>query len=273
MMEKMPHRTFDVGIAEQHAVTFSAGLAKQGMLPFCNIYSTFMQRAYDQIIHDVALQNLNVVFCLDRGGIVGADGPTHHGVFDLAYMRSIPNMTVAAPMDEVELRNMMYTAQLENMGPFSIRYPRGCGCIVNWQQPMEKIEPGKGRQLSEGDDMAILSIGTTGIYASRAVKMLAKDGFSVAHFDLRFVKPLDEEMLHTIFRKYQKVLTVEDGVILGGFGSAIIEFMIHNGYCSKVVTLGVPDRFIEQGKVEELHRECGYDQQGIYHSSLELLQK
>ncbi len=272
MMEKMPDRAFDVGIAEPHAVTFSAGMAIQGMIPFCNIYSSFMQRAYDQIIHDVAIQNLNVVFCLDRGGLVGADGATHHGVFDLAYMRNIPNMTVSAPMDEIELRNMMYTSQHHNMGPFSIRYPRGCGCKVNWRQPFELAEVGKGRLLTEGDDLAVLTIGTTGIAASRAVKSLHKKEFSVAHYDMRYVKPLDEELLHQIFKKFKQVITIEDGVIQGGFGTAVLEFMSSNNYYSKLVRMGVPDHFVEHGTPEELHRDCGFDQKGIYNKCIELLQ-
>ena len=273
MMEKMPHRAFDVGIAEQHAVTFSAGMAIRGLIPFCNIYSTFMQRSYDQIIHDVAIQKLNVVFCLDRGGLVGADGSTHHGVFDLAYMRNIPNMIVSAPMDEIELRNMMYTAQQENRGPFSIRYPRGCGCHVDWRQPFETIEPGKARQLAEGDDLAVLTIGTTGIAAGRAIKSLSKDGYSIAHYDMRFVKPLDEETLHRIFGKFNKILTVEDGVIQGGFGSAILEFMADHQYTAKVVRLGVPDLFIDHGTQEELYRECGFDQKGIYQGIVDLINR
>ena len=272
MMEKMPDRAFDVGIAEPHAVTFSAGMAIQGLVPFCNIYSTFMQRAYDQIIHDVAIQNLNVVFCLDRGGLVGADGATHHGVFDMAYMRSIPNMTVSAPMDEIELRNLMYTAQQENMGPFSIRYPRGCGCKVDWKQPFELIEVGQGRMISEGSDLAILSIGTTGIPASRAAKSLNNKDFSVAHYDMRFVKPLDEKLLHQVFQKFNKVITVEDGVIQGGFGSAVLEFMVANEYHTKLIRLGVPDKFVEHGTPEELQRDCGFDQKGIYQAAIELLQ-
>ncbi len=264
MMEKMPHRTFDVGIAEQHAVTFSAGLAIQGMLPFCNIYSTFMQRAYDQVIHDVALQNLQVVFCLDRGGLVGADGATHHGVFDLAYMRSIPNMIVSAPMDELELRNIMFTAQNENHGPFSIRYPRGCGSTIDWRKPMEAIPIGKSRQLSEGADLAILTIGTIGIHAGRVVKMLQKDDIFAAHFDMRFVKPLDDEALHFVFRKYKNVITIEDGVLQGGFGSAVLEFMADNQYNVHLTRIGIPDKFVDQGTTDELYREYGLDQHGIY---------
>ena len=273
MMEKMPTRTFDVGIAEQHAVTFSAGLAIQGMLPYCNIYSTFMQRAYDQIIHDVALQNLQVVFCLDRGGIVGADGPTHHGVFDLAYMRSIPNMIVTAPMDELELRHMMFTAQNENHGPFSIRYPRGCGCIIDCRQPMEAIQIGKCRQLTEGADLAVLSIGTIGVQAGRVIKMLQKDGINAAHYDMRFVKPLDEEALHHIFKTYKYVVTVEDGVLQGGFGSAVLEFMADHQYSSVFKRIGIPDKFVDHGTTDELYRELGLDQQGIYQSLKSFIQK
>lgn len=272
MMEKMPHRAFDVGIAEQHAVTFSAGMAIQGLIPFCNIYSTFMQRSYDQVIHDVAIQNLQVVFCLDRGGLVGADGSTHHGVFDLAYMRHIPNMIVTAPMDEIELRNMMFTAQQENRGPFSIRYPRGCGCQINWKQPFESIPIGKARILTDGNELAILTIGTTGITAVRAVKALNKEGHSVAHYDMRFVKPLDQELLHQVFARFNKIIIVEDGVIQGGFGSAVIEFMADHQYSANVVRMGVPDRFVDHGTQEELIRECGYDQKGIYQMALHLLE-
>ena len=264
MMEKMPNRTFDVGIAEQHAVTFSAGLAIQGMLPFCNIYSTFMQRAYDQVIHDVAIQKLQVVFCLDRGGLVGADGATHHGVFDLAYMRSIPNMIVSAPMDELELRNLMFTAQNENHGPFSIRYPRGCGCVIDWQKPMKAIPIGQSRQLSEGTDLAILTIGTVGIQTGRAIKMLQKDGFSAAHYDMRFVKPLDEKVLHFVFKSFKRVITVEDGILQGGFGSAVSEFMTDHHFTVQLKRIGLPDKFIDQGTPEELYRDYGLDQQGIH---------
>lgn len=273
MMEKMPHRTFDVGIAEQHAVTFSAGLATQGMLPFCNIYSTFMQRAYDQVIHDVAIQNLQVVFCLDRGGLVGADGPTHHGVFDLAYMRSIPNMIVSAPMDELELRNLMFTAQNENHGPFSIRYPRGCGSVIDWNQPMKAIPIGQCRQLSEGTDLAILTIGTMGVQASRVVKMLSKDGILASHYDMRFVKPLDEKALHSIFKNFSHVLTIEDGVLQGGFGSAILEFMADHQYNIPLKRIGIPDKFIDHGTTEELFRDYGLDQQGIYRTAKSFIQK
>ena len=264
MMDAMPDRTFDVGIAEQHAVTFSAGLASQGLIPFCNIYSSFMQRAYDQVIHDVALQNLRVVFCLDRGGLVGADGPTHHGTFDLAYMRGIPNMIVAAPMNEVELRNMMYTAQLNDNGPFSIRYPRGRGVTADWKKPYKEIPVGKARELHKGYELAILSIGHVGNFAAEAVTKLETENISIAHYDMRFVKPLDSEILHQIFRNFKNIITVEDGTIVGGFGSAIIEFMCENGYQAQIKRLGVPDKFIEQGKQQELYKECGYDTEGIY---------
>lgn len=274
MFDKFPDRAFDVGIAEQHAVTFSAGLATQGMVPFCNIYSTFMQRAYDQIIHDVALQNLHVVFCLDRGGLVGEDGPTHHGVFDLAYMRSIPNMIVSAPMDEIELRNLMYTAQLpENKRPISIRYPRGCGVKPNWRNGFEKIEIGKGRKLADGNDVALVSIGKSGIFAKRAVKSLENHQVSAAHFDMRFVKPLDAELLNDVFQNFTYVVTIEDGVIKGGFGSAILEFMAENQYRNFIKIIGIPDKFIEHGTPEDLYRECGIDAKGITQTVLEFLGK
>ncbi len=273
MMEKMPDRSFDVGIAEQHAVTFSAGMAKQGLVPFCNIYSTFMQRAYDQVIHDVAIQDLNVVFCLDRGGLVGEDGATHHGAYDLAYMRSIPNMVISSPMDEIELRNLMYTAQLDNMGPFSIRYPRGCGSYLNWKEPFEKLEVGKGRMLSDGDNVAILTIGKPGMFAQRAVKKLEKESISAAHYDMRYLKPIDESILNEVFKKHQLVITVEDGTVKGGFGSAVAEFMVENNYTARLKILGIPDRFIEQGTPDELYRECGFDTKGIYEAVKELLTK
>ena len=274
LFNKMPDRAFDVGIAEQHAVTFSAGLAAQGMVPFCNIYSSFMQRAYDQIIHDVALQKLHVVFCLDRGGIVGEDGPTHHGVFDLAFMRSIPNMIVSAPMDEIELRNLMYTAQLPDINlPFSIRYPRGCGIKPNWKNTFEKIEIGKGRKLVDGDDVALLSIGKTGIFAKRAVKSLENKGISAAHYDLRFIKPLDIELLNEVFSKFQYVVTIEDGIIQGGFGSAILEYMASKNIKTEIKLLGIPDKFVEHGTPEDLYHECGIDVKGITNSVLVLLGK
>ncbi|MCK4701555.1 MAG: 1-deoxy-D-xylulose-5-phosphate synthase, partial [Bacteroidales bacterium] len=264
MMEKMPDRVFDVGIAEQHAVTFSAGLAKQGMKPFCNIYSTFMQRAYDQVIHDVAIQNLDVVFCLDRGGIVGEDGATHQGVFDLAYMRNVPNMTVSAPMNEEELRNLMYSAQKDKMGPFSIRYPRGRGVMPEWKKPFRKIPVGKGRLIREGHDIAILSIGHVGNFVVEATEHLKKENISVCHYDMRFVKPLDNEILHKVFNEFQSVITIEDGTVVGGFGSAVIEFMAEHQYSSRVKRMGVPDHFIEQGTPGELYHECGFDPKGIF---------
>ena len=263
MMDAMPERTFDVGIAEQHAVTFSAGLASQGIIPFCNIYSSFMQRAYDQVIHDVALQNLNVVFCLDRGGLVGADGPTHHGAYDIAYMRNIPNMIVAAPMNETELRNMMYTAQLGKYGPFSIRYPRGRGMLIDWKKPFQELVPGKARMLEDGSDIAILSIGHAGNMVQEALKKLKATSVSFAHYDMRYAKPLDEDCLHTIFKKFDRIITVEDGCLQGGFGSAVIEFMCDNTYTAQVKRLGIPDRFIEHGTQAELYKECGYDPDSI----------
>ncbi len=273
LFEKMPHRAFDVGIAEQHAVTFSAGLATQGIIPFCNIYSTFIQRAYDQVIHDVAIQRLPVVFCIDRGGLVGEDGQTHHGIFDIAFMRSIPNMIVSAPMDETDLRNLMYTAQLEHIKqPFSIRYPRGCGVSPDWEQPFREIEIGKGRQLSDGDDVAILTIGKSGIFAQNAVKKLAGEGISAAHFDLRFVKPLDEEMLEKIFGKFSKIITVEDGTAKGGFGSAVMEFMAEKGFSSRMKIVGIPDKFIEHGSLEELYALCGIDEEGIIRTVKEMVE-
>ena len=263
MMKAMPERAFDVGIAEQHAVTFSAGLATQGMIPFCNIYSSFMQRAYDQVIHDVALQNLNVVFCLDRGGFAGSDGATHHGAFDLAYFRCIPNMTVAAPMNEEELRNMMYTAQQDNMGAFSIRYPRGNGVMINWKTPMKAIPVGKGRKVKSGTDIAILSIGHIGNYVSEAQLKFEDLGIIVAHYDMRFAKPIDETLLHEVFSKFDKIITIEDGCIIGGLGSAVIEFMADNNYHAHVKRLGIPDRFVDHGEQKELHAECGFDVKGI----------
>jgi len=274
MMKEMPERTFDVGIAEQHAVTFSAGLASQGMIPFCNIYSSFIQRSYDQIIHDVALQNLHVVFCIDRGGLVGADGATHHGFFDMAFMRSIPNMVVSAPMDEIELRNLMYTAQLEkNKFPFSIRYPRGRGIFSDWKKPFAEIEIGKARQISEGNDLAVLSIGHPGIAVASVVTKLAKENISVAHFDMRFVTPVDKEVLHSVFKEFRHVITVEDGVLKGGFGSAVIEFMSDNGYNAEVRRLGIPDYFVEHGTQDELYQECGYDADGIELAIREIILK
>jgi len=263
MMTKMPDRTFDVGIAEQHAVTFSAGLAASGYIPFCNIYSTFMQRAYDQVVHDVALQKLPVVFCLDRGGLVGEDGATHHGAFDLAYLRCIPNMVVAAPMNEEELRNMMFTAQLDGNGPIAIRYPKGRGVMPQWKTPLEAIPIGKSRIVKEGNDLAIITLGHVGNDALAACLEAEKQDISVALYDLRFLKPIDEEQLHDIFRKFSKILTVEDGSVVGGMGSAILEFMADHGYRAQVKRLGIPDVFVEHGSQAELQHECGFDQEGI----------
>ncbi|MEP5613631.1 MAG: 1-deoxy-D-xylulose-5-phosphate synthase [Cyclobacteriaceae bacterium] len=262
MMDEMPDRAYDVGIAEQHAVTFSAGMATQGMVPFCNIYSTFMQRAYDQVIHDVCIQNLPVVFCMDRAGLAGADGPTHHGVYDIAYMRCLPNMVVSAPMNEAELRSLMYTASKFN-GPFSIRYPRGNGVMPEWKTDMETLQIGKGRQIAEGSDVAIVSIGHVGNFAESAALDLKKEGLDAAVFDMRFAKPLDEELLHTIFKNFSKVVTVEDGCLMGGFGSAILEFASDNQYHSSIKRLGIPDRIVEHGEQPQLHQECGYDAEAI----------
>ncbi len=273
MMEAMPDRAFDVGIAEQHAVTFSAGLATQGLIPFCNIYSTFMQRAYDQVIHDVCIQNLPVNFCLDRAGFVGADGPTHHGAYDIAYMRAIPNMIVAAPMNEEELRNMMYTASLpREKTAFTIRYPRGEGVMVNWRTPMRKLAIGKGRQVREGRDVAVLSLGHVGNYALQAAERLAAEGISMAVYDMRFAKPLDEELLHEVLKQFKYIITLEDGCLMGGFGSAVVEFMADQGYHNRIKRLGIPDEVIEHGTQLELHRQCGFDPEGIYQAALALLE-
>lgn len=273
MMREMPERAFDVGIAEQHAVTFSAGLATQGLIPFCNIYSSFMQRAYDQVIHDVCIQDLPVNFCLDRAGFAGADGPTHHGAYDLAYFRCIPNMIVSAPMNESELRNLMYTAQLPRTGKaFSIRYPRGKGVLVDWRTPMKEVQIGKGRRLREGEDVAILSIGHIGNYATEVCNRMAKRNLAVGHYDMRFVKPIDEELLHEVFTRYKKVITLEDGCIQGGFGSAVLEFMSDNNYQADVRRLGIPDRVVEHGEQIELHRECGFDVEGIERTVVEMLE-
>lgn len=272
MMKAMPDRAFDVGIAEQHAVTFSAGLATQGLVPFCNIYSSFMQRAFDQVVHDVALQKLHVVFCLDRGGLAGADGPTHHGAYDLAYFRCIPNMVVSSPMNEEELRNLMYSAQLpENGVPFSIRYPRGNGVMVDWKKPFQKINIGKGRRIQNGDDIAILTIGPVGNFAVQACKKLEEKGIKVAHYDMRFVKPIDEDLLHEVFAKHSKVITVEDGCIMGGMGSAVIEFMADHNYQAQVKRLGIPDKYIEHGEQQELYIECGFDTESIINTAIEMV--
>lgn len=270
MQEVYPERTFDVGIAEQHAVTFSAGLAVQGMIPFCNIYSTFMQRAYDQAIHDVCIQDLPVIFCLDRSGLVGADGATHHGAYDMAFMRCIPNMIVSAPMNEQELRNLMYTAQLPGQGPFSIRYPRGRGVMPNWRKPFEKLQIGKGRKITDGEEIAILTIGHVGNYALEAMKTMQRYDIHPGHYDMRFVKPLDEELLHEVFGKFSIVVTVEDGCLMGGFGSAIVEFMTDHGYNARVKRLGIPDHVVEHGEPFELHQECGYDPESIVRTVVDL---
>lgn len=264
MMKEMPHRAIDVGIAEQHAVTFSAGLATQGLIPFCNIYSSFMQRAYDQVIHDVCIQNLPVNFCLDRAGFAGADGPTHHGAYDIAFFRCIPNMIVSAPMNEQELRNLMYTAQLPRKEQaFSIRYPRGQGVMPDWRTPFEEIEIGKGRKIKGGEELAILTFGHIGNYAVEACAKLARKAINPAHYDLRFAKPLDEELLHEVFSTFKKILTVEDGCVQGGIGSAVLEFMADHNYQAEVRRLGIPDHIIEHGEQNELHKECGFDTDGI----------
>ena len=274
MMEKMPHRAFDVGIAEQHAVTVSAGMATQGLRVFCNIYSSFMQRAFDQVVHDVAIQNLPVVLCLDRAGLVGEDGPTHHGAYDIAYFRCIPNMIISSPMNESELRNLMYTAQLEeNQAPFIIRYPRGEGVMTEWRTPFEKIEIGKGRKLKDGEDVAIVSFGHPGNFATTAIRELKTQGLNPAHYDMRFAKPIDEALLHEVFSKFDKIITVEDGTIVGGIGSAILEFMNEHKYSAEVKMLGIPDRIVEHGSPKELHNECGYDAKGIAEAVRQLMKE
>lgn len=265
MMKEMPNRVFDVGIAEGHAVTFSAGMAKDGLIPFCNIYSTFMQRAYDNVIHDVAIQKLNVVMCLDRAGLVGEDGATHHGIFDIAYMRIIPNLTIAAPMDEHELRKLMYTAQQPDMGPFVIRYPRGRGMLTDWKCEFEAIPVGKGRLLKEGKDMAVITLGPIGYKAQKAIeRMESETNLSIAHYDLRFVKPLDKEMLDSIGKNFRKIITIEDGVLSGGAGSAVMEFMSDNGYNVDIKRLGIKNCFVQHGAVNELYKICGLDEESIY---------
>jgi len=270
----MPDRAFDVGICEQHAVTLSAGMATQGMKVFCNIYSSFMQRAYDQAVHDVAIQKLPVIFCLDRGGLVGEDGPTHHGAYDIAYFRCIPNMIISAPMNEQELRNLMYTAQLESTKlPFVIRYPRGEGVMPEWRKPFEELQIGKGRKLRDGKDIAILSFGHPGNFAAAAIRDLRTDKITPAHYDMRFAKPLDKALLHEALQSYQKIITVEDGTVLGGFGSAVAEFMAEHGYKNDLKILGIPDRVIEHGTLKELHRECGYDAQGIADAVREMMRE
>ena len=274
MMKAMPDRAFDVGIAEQHAVTFSAGMATKGQTVFCNIYSTFMQRAYDQVIHDVCLQGLPVIFCLDRAGFAGADGATHHGAYDIAYMRCIPNMIVASPMNEEELRNMMYTAQSEyiqgDKNAYTIRYPRGNGMMVDWRKPFQLMKTGTGRKLRSGKDLAVLSIGHIGNYVSTAADILTTEGVDIAHYDMRFAKPIDEELLHEVFSNYRKIVTVEDGCLQGGMGSAVLEFMADHGYQAQVTRLGIPDKVIEHGEQSELHKECGFDVEGIVNTCLSL---
>ncbi len=274
MMSAIPEKTFDVGIAEQHAVTFSAGLAAQGLIPFCNIYSSFFQRAYDQAIHDVALQNLPVVFCLDRAGLVGEDGATHHGAYDLSYMRCIPGLTIASPMNEEELRNLMYTAQLEANGPWVIRYPRGNGVMKNWKTPLKPVSIGKGRTVRKGKDLAIITIGPVGNEALRVCENLEKQkNISAALYDLRFLKPLDQDLLHQVFRNFDKIITIEDNAIMGGMGSAVLEFMADNGYHAKVKRMGIPDAFIQHGSLVELHKECGYDYDAIWQEVTSICQK
>ena len=264
LKETMPERTFDVGIAEGHAVTFSGGMAKEGLQPFCNIYSTFMQRAYDNVIHDIAILRLPVVLCLDRAGLVGEDGPTHHGVFDLAYFRPIPNLTIASPMNEHELRRLMYTAQLPDKGPFVIRYPRGRGVLIDWRCPLEEIPVGKGRRLKDGKDLAVITIGPIGNVAAQAIERAEREkGLSIAHYDLRFLKPLDEELLHEVGRRFTRIVTIEDGVRIGGMGSAVLEFMADHGYTLQVKRIGVPDRFVEHGTVQELYQLCHMDENEI----------
>ena len=272
LMEAMPDRAYDVGIAEGHAATFSGGMAKEGLQPFCNIYSTFMQRAYDNVIHDIALLQLPVVLCLDRAGLVGEDGPTHHGVFDLAYFRPIPNLTISSPMNEHELRRLMYTAQLPGKGPFVIRYPRGRGVLTDWRCPLEEIPIGKGRLLKEGKDIAVITIGPIGNVAQKAIARAEQDekGVSVAHYDLRFLKPLDEELLHEIGKNFSFIITIEDGVRKGGMGSAILEFMADHGYTPKIQRIGVPDVFVEHGTPAELYHLCGMDEENIYRTIINI---
>lgn len=271
LMKSMPDRAFDVGIAEGHAVTFSGGMAKDGLLPFCNIYSSFMQRAYDNIIHDVAIQRLNVVLCLDRAGLVGEDGPTHHGVFDLACLRPVPNLTIASPYDEHELRRLMYTAQLPEKGPFIIRYPRGRGTLPDWQCAFEEIEVGKGRKLKDGNELAVLTLGPIGHHAAKAIEKAEQLGKSIAHYDLRFLKPLDTELLHEIGENFHKILTVEDGVLNGGVGTAILEFMADHNYHPLVKRIGIADKFVEHGTASQLYHLCGIDEEGIYREIMNLL--
>jgi len=262
-MEKFPDRCFDVGIAEQHALTFSGGLATQGLIPFCVIYSTFFQRAYDQLIHDIALQKLPVVLCIDRAGLVGEDGATHHGVFDLAYLRCIPNLIIAAPMDEIELQQLMFTASEFREGPFVIRYPRGKATKIDWKVKPEYLPIGKGRKLSKGKKIALISIGHPGNFVQEVLKTLAKENIFVSHYDLRFLKPLDDKLLTEAFEQHEIIITVEDGVINGGMGSALMEWAQENDFRNKIIRLGVPDQFVLHGKPEELQQLCGFDAVGI----------
>jgi 1-deoxy-D-xylulose-5-phosphate synthase len=273
LMNRFPDRFFDVGIAEQHAVTFSAGLAVNNLVPFCNIYSSFLQRGYDQVIHDVALQKLPVILCLDRAGLVGEDGATHHGAYDLAYLRSIPNLIISAPMDEIELRNLMYTAQEEPAGPFTIRYPKGRGVTVDWEKPFQMLPIGKGRMIREGNDIAIVSIGTAGNLVVEACQRLRDEGIQAAHYDMRFLKPIDEDLLHYICRKHEHIITVEDGTIIGGLGSAVTEFVNDHHYPVHVKRLGIPDHFVAHGTVEELYHECGYAPEDIVDTAKSILQR
>lgn len=274
MMKEFPDRAFDVGIAEAHAVTYSAGLAKEGLLPFCNIYSSFMQRAYDQVIHDVALQKLHVIMCLDRAGLVGEDGPTHHGAFDLAYMRCVPNLTIAAPFDEHYLRHLMYTAAYGNEGPFVIRYPRGQGVLKDWECEMQKLEIGKGRKLKDGKDLAVLSIGAIGNTAREAIHIVEDEGYSIAHYDMIFLKPLDTAILKEVAENFTHVLTIENGVINGGFGSAVLEYFADNNYLNiNVVRAGIQDKFVTHGSVADLKKLCELDIQGLVKRMQSILHK
>ena len=264
LMREMPNRTFDVGIAEGHAVTFSAGLAKEGLLPFCNIYSSFMQRAYDNLIHDAALQKLDMVLCLDRAGLVGEDGATHHGAFDLAYLRCVPNITIASPLNEIDLRNLMYTGSRKGRGVFVIRYPRGKGELKDWERPLEILPVGKGRKLQQGNDLAVISIGPIGNIAREAIENARAAGVNAAHYDMIYLKPIDEELLHEVGKKYRRIITVENGTIRGGLGSAVMEFMNENGYTPEIKRIGIPDRFIPQGTIPELYNYCGMDADSIF---------
>ena len=268
LMHELPDRFFDVGIAEGHAVTFSAGLAKGGAIPFCNIYSSFMQRGYDNLIHDVALQRLNFVLCLDRAGLVGEDGPTHHGAFDLAYLRPIPNLTISSPYDERELRKLMFTAVQPDMGAFVIRYPRGKGSLADWRCPLEAVEVGKGRLMREGKDVAFLTLGPLGKVMESVVDEAAKQGVSVAHYDMRFLKPIDTEILREVGEKFKYVVTLEDGCVNGGLGSAVVEYMAENGYTPTIKVMGIPDMFVEHGTPDELYRVCGMDKDSVLRTIL-----